>query len=54
MSFTDEVGKDKPNKTTLRGMGNAIVDVAKKVAEVATPVATAVAAVLKLFGIAAL
>ena len=54
VSFTDEVGKDKPNKTTLRGMGNAIVDVAKKVAEVATPVATAVAAVLKLFGIAAL
>lgn len=53
-SFTDEVGKDKPNKVTLRALGNGIVDVAKKVADVATPVATAVAAVLKLFGIAAL
>jgi hypothetical protein len=53
-SFTDEVGKEKPNKVTLRALGNGIVDVAKKVAEVATPVATAIAAVLKLFGIAAL
>jgi hypothetical protein len=54
VSFTDEVGKDIPNKTTLRALGTAIVDVAKKVAEVATPVATAVAAVLKLVGVAAL
>jgi hypothetical protein len=30
------------------------VEVAKKVAEVATPIATAVVAVLKIFGIAAL
>lgn len=53
-SFTDEVGKDKPNKVTLRALGNGLVDVAKKVAELATPVATAVLAVLKIFGIAAL
>jgi hypothetical protein len=53
-SFTDEVGKDTPNKVTLRALGNGLVDVAKKVAELATPIATAVSAVLKVFGIAAL
>ena len=53
-SFTDEVGKDTPNKITLRALGNGLVDVAKKVAELATPIATAVSAVLKVFGIAAL
>jgi hypothetical protein len=53
-SFTDEAGKEKPNKVTLRSLGNGIVEVAKTVAEVATPIATAVTAVLKVFGIAAL
>jgi hypothetical protein len=53
-SFTDEVGKDTPNKVTLRALGNGLVDVAMKVAELATPIATAVTAVLKVFGIAAL
>lgn len=53
-SFTDEVGKDTPNKITLRALGNGLVDVAKKVAELATPIAIAVTAVLKVFGIAAL
>ena len=52
-SFTDEAGKGKPNKVTLRSLGNGIVEVAKTVAEVATPIATAVTAVLKVFGIAA-
>jgi hypothetical protein len=53
-SFTDEAGKEKPNKVTLRSLGNGIVEVAKSFAEVATPIATAVTAVLKVFGIAAL
>lgn len=53
-SFTAEAGKDKPSKITLRALGNGLADVAKKVAELAVPVATAVIAVLKLFGIAAL
>jgi hypothetical protein len=53
-SFTDEVGKDTPNKITLRALGNGLVEVAKNVAELATPIATAVTAVLKVFGIAAL
>jgi hypothetical protein len=53
-SFTDEVGKATPNKVTLRALGNGLMDVAKKVAELATPIATAVTAVLKVFGITAL
>jgi len=53
-SFTGEVSKEKPNKVTLRALGNGIVEVAKKVAELAVPIATAVGAVLQLFGIAAL
>lgn len=52
-TFTDELAKDEPNRTTLKALGRGIVDVAKKVAEVTTPVATAVSAVLKVFGIAA-
>ena len=52
-SFTEETCKVKPNKVTLRSLGNGIIEVAKTVAEVATPVATAVTAVLKIFGIAA-
>jgi hypothetical protein len=48
--FTAEAGKDKPNKVTLRALGSGLVEVAKKVAEVAGPIATAVAAVLKIFG----
>jgi hypothetical protein len=47
--FTEEAGKERPDKVTLRALGNSIVEVAKKVAEVTTPVAAAVAAVLKLF-----
>jgi hypothetical protein len=38
----------------LKALGRGIVDVAKKVAGVTTPVATAVSAVLKIVGIAAL
>ncbi len=53
-SLTEEVGKDKPNKVTLRALGTGIAEVAKRVAELTAPVATAVLAVLKLFGIAAL
>jgi hypothetical protein len=53
-SFTEEVGKDKPNKVTLRALGNGLMDVAQKVAELTVPIATAVTAVLKAFGIAAL
>ena len=53
-SPTDEVGKDAANKVTLRALGNGLVDVATKVAELATPIAAAVTAVLKVFGIAAL
>ncbi|WP_158603045.1 hypothetical protein [Jiangella rhizosphaerae] len=52
-TFTDELAKEKPNRTTLKALGRAIVDVAKKVADVTTPVATAVSAVLKVFGVAA-
>lgn len=48
-SFTEEAAKPKPNKVSLRALGNGLVDVAKKVAELATPVATAVGAVLKIF-----
>ncbi|SDU62414.1 hypothetical protein [Jiangella alkaliphila] len=53
-TFTDELAKEKPNRTTLKALGRGIADAAKKVADVTTPVATAVSAVLKLFGIAAL
>jgi len=48
-SFTEEAAKPKPNKVSLRALGNGLVEVAKKVAELATPVATAVGAVLKIF-----
>jgi hypothetical protein len=54
VNFTNEAAKDKPNKVSLRALGNGLVDVARKVAELATPIATAVTAVLKVFGIAAL
>jgi hypothetical protein len=53
-TITEEVGKDKPNKTILKSLGNGIVEVAKKFSELAGPVSTAVLAVLKIFGIAAL
>jgi hypothetical protein len=47
-SFTEEVGKDKPNKVTLRALGNGLMDVAKKVTELAIPIANAVTAVLNI------
>lgn len=50
-TFTDELAKDEPNRTTLKALGRGIADVAKNVAEVTAPVAAAVAAVLKVFGI---
>ncbi|HJQ43365.1 MAG TPA: hypothetical protein VJ831_09790 [Jatrophihabitantaceae bacterium] len=53
-SLTDEAAKAKPNKITLRSLGLGIVEAAKKVAEVAGPIAAAVGTVLKVFGIAAL
>jgi len=53
-AFTDEAAKDKPNKITLRALGQGIISAAKSVAEVATPVATAVGAVLKILGVAAM
>lgn len=52
--FTQEAGKTKPNKIRLRSLAGGLVESAKKVAELAVPVAGAVTAVLKMFGIAAL
>lgn len=52
--LTDEAAKPEPNKSTLRRLGQGIVTAAKAVADVAVPVAGAVTAVLKVFGIAAL
>jgi hypothetical protein len=51
--LTAQAVKNQPNKVTLRRLGGYLVEVAKKVAELTAPVATAVLAVLKLFGIAA-
>jgi len=34
-SFTEEAGKDAPNKVKLRRLGNSIADVAKRVADIA-------------------
>lgn len=53
-TFTEEAAKKNPNKITLRALGRGISDAAKQVAEIAAPIITTVAAVLKLFGIAAL
>ncbi|MGW4100615.1 hypothetical protein [Mycobacterium sp. NPDC004974] len=52
--LTAKTVEDKPNLVTLRRLGGNIIEVAKKVAEFTTPVANAVLAVLKIFGIAAL
>ncbi|MGD1173164.1 hypothetical protein ACKUVQ_07765 [Mycobacterium seoulense] len=52
--LTTQATKDQPNKVTLRRLGGNIVETAKKVAEFAAPVASAVLAVLKLFGIPSL
>jgi hypothetical protein len=50
-SFAEESAKDEPKTGTLRALGNALVDAARKVVKVAAPVATTVAAVLQIFGI---
>lgn len=50
-SFTEESAKAAPKAGTLRALGSALVDAAKKVADVAVPVATAVSGVLRIFGI---
>jgi hypothetical protein len=50
-SFAEESAKDVPKAGTLRVLGRALVDAAKKVGKVAAPVATTVAAVLQIFGI---
>jgi hypothetical protein len=52
--FTDEAGKDRPNRLTLRVLGGGLVDAEKKFAAVAMPVSTAVIAALKIFDISAL
>jgi hypothetical protein len=53
-SFTGEVTKQAPHKITLRALGQSIAEAAKRVADIAGPIVTTVAAVLKFFGIAAL
>jgi len=50
-SFVEESAKEAPKTGTLRALGRALVDDAKKVAKVAVPVATTVAAVLAIFGV---
>jgi hypothetical protein len=50
-SFVEESAKEAPKTGTLRALGRALVDAAKKVAKVAVPVATTVAAVLAIFGV---
>ncbi len=50
-SFAEESAKEAPKTGTLRALGRGLVDAAKKVAKVAVPVATTVAAVLAIFGV---
>jgi hypothetical protein len=53
-SFAEESAKEAPKTGTLRVLGQALIDAAKKVAKVAGPMATAVAAVMQIFGVPAL
>jgi hypothetical protein len=50
-SFAEESAKEAPKSGTLRALGRALIDAAKQVANVAVPVATAVAGVMRIFGI---
>lgn len=51
-TFTAEAAKKEPNGITLRAIGQGLVSAAKGFASVAVPIATAVAGVLKIFGLA--
>jgi len=53
-TFVKEVTSPQPCKDWLKVTGQGLVEAAKTVAEMSGPVVTAVAAVLKIFGIAAL
>ncbi len=53
-SFAEESAKETPKTGTLRVLGQALIGAGKKAAAVAVPLATAVAAVMQIFGIAAL
>lgn len=53
-SFAEESAKETPKAGTLRALGRALIDAAKKVGKVAVPVATTIASVMQIFGIAAL
>lgn len=50
-SFAEESAKDDPKAGTLRVLGKALIDSAKKVAKVAAPIASAVATIITIFGI---
>jgi len=53
-SFAEESAKETPKTGTLRVLGQALIGAGKKAAAVAVPLASAVAAVMQIFGIAAL
>lgn len=50
-SFAEESSKKQPSPGTLRVLGKALIDYSKRVAKVATPVASAVATVITIFGL---
>jgi hypothetical protein len=50
-SFAEESAKGAPKAGTLRVLGRALVEAGRKVADVAAPLAGAVAAVMQIFGI---
>ena len=52
-SFAEESAKETPKAGTLRALGQALIVAARKVTNVAAPIATAVAAVMQIFGIPA-
>ncbi len=50
-SFTEEATSSNPDKEEVKSLGQKIIDIANKVTSMAGPVATAIQAVLKLFGV---
>jgi hypothetical protein len=52
-SFAEETVKEAPRPGTLRALGKALIDSSKRVAKVALPIGSAVAAVMQIFGLPA-
>jgi len=50
-SFAEESAKDAPRAGTLRLLGQGLISAGQKVAKIAVPLATAVSAVMQIFGI---